>query len=233
MSSTPRLAYVQARIQSRYAMRPHASLWASLAQVQGVGHYIQQAGGAGLGSWLENLGENSSAHAVEIALRERFRQIAAEVGGWLPAQWRSAVQWFALLVDLEPIRMILGEGTSPDWFRDDPFLGQLVSDPEAWPAAQLAVPRDNGQPLEVLWRKRWRDRCPALAPRESRGLAALESLLPLTAYDRAAVARLERSFRQFSGTPVAAFSFLGLIHSDLTRLRGELLRRIEFPGGGI
>jgi len=56
---------VQARIQSRYAQRPDASVWASLGQIEGVGRYLQQADAAGLGPWLEKLGDPYVATGVD------------------------------------------------------------------------------------------------------------------------------------------------------------------------
>ena len=230
MSLSPRLAYVQARIQSRYAQRPDASVWASLGQIEGVGRYLQQADAAGLGPWLEKLGVNSSSHAVEISLRENFRQLVREISGWMPGQWRSATRWFGLLIDLEPIRIIVSEESPPGWLQDDPFLGSLANEPATWPLTELAPVDGKGDALAARWRTIWRQQCPGMTARERRGLAALDSLLPVAAYDKHVITKLDRSFRHFSGGPIAVFSFLGLVLSDLLRLRGELLKRIEFSG---
>lgn len=228
MSSSPRLAYVQARIQARYAQRPDASVWASLGQTEGVSRYLQQADAAGLGPWLEKLGVNSSSHAVEISVRESFRQLVREISGWMPGQWCSATRWCGLLIDLEPIRIMVSGEPSPDWFQDDPFLGTLASEPATWPLTELAPVDGNVNALGTRWRTIWRQQCPGMTARENRGLAALNALLPVVAYDKHVVAKLDRCFRNFSGGPIAVFSFLGLVLSDLLRLRGELLKRFEF-----
>lgn len=230
MSFGPQLAYVQARMQSRYAQRPDTVLWSSLGQIESFGHYLQQAGSTGLGPSLAKLGADSSPHAVEICLREYFRHLASEISGWMPEPWRLATRWFGLLIDLEPIRIIAGGGRVPDWFQNDPFLGSLISEPATWPLPELA-PLDAGtEGLADRWLSGWRHYCPDMTVPENRGLAALVSVLPVAAYDKTVVDKLERSFRHFSGKPLAVFSFLALVLSDLFRLRGELLKRIEFPG---
>lgn len=224
------MAYVQARIQSRYARRPDAATWAGLGQIAGVGHYLQQADAAGLGPWLEKLGVNSDSHAVEISLRENFRQLVRDISGWMPARWRPATRWFGLLIDLEPIRILLSGNSHPGWLRDDPFLGALISEPAHWPLHELAPVDGQADALAARWRTIWKQKCPGMTARERRGFAELDKLLPVAAYDKQVIATLDRSFRQFSGRPLAVFSFLGLVLSDLSRLRGELLKRIEFPG---
>ena len=47
---------------------------------------------------------------------------------------------------------------------------------------------------------------------------------------RALQARLAAHFRRVMVHPAAPFVFLGLVALDFERLRGELLRRVAFPG---
>jgi hypothetical protein len=230
LTSSPQLGYVQARIQARYGERPDASDWSSLVQIRGLGHFVQQAAGVGLGPWLEKLGPNSTAHAVETSLREAFRHTVTEVASWMPRPWRRSIRWFALLIDLEPIRLVASGDRVPAWFLEDPFLGALARDAGCWPLPLLGALDGDGNKLVERWHTRWAQYTPALTASETRLIARIRSQLPISAYDGAVTARLERSFRAFAGTPLAVFSFLGLVLCDLLRLRGELLLRIGFTG---
>jgi hypothetical protein len=155
MSTVPRLGYVQARVQARYAARPGPATWASLAQVQEFGRYLQQADAAGFSRWTEKLGINSSSHAVEVSLREGFRQSVHEVADWMPGEWRDATNWFALLVDLEPMRLIMSRELLPGWIHNDPFLKGLVDSSAEWPLNILARGGSDGDRIVENWRAHW------------------------------------------------------------------------------
>lgn len=231
MSLSPRLAYVQTRVQSRYAGRPDVAEWSGLGQAESFGHYLQQARAGGLGPCVEKLGPDSNPHAVEICLREYFRQSTGEISRWMPDPWRPATRWFGLLVDLEPLRLLVTGDALPAWFGDDPFLGVLANDRAAWPLPELAPGGAAPDDLAARWHTTWNRLRPGVTAADRRALAALEKLLPVASYDPSAVNALERSFRRCAGFPAAVFSFLALLLSDLHRLRGELLKRLEFSAG--
>lgn len=229
MIAAPRLGYVQARVQARYAARPGPATWASLAQVQEFGRYLQQADAAGFSRWTEKLGINSSTYAVEVSLREGFRQCVREVADWMPGEWQEATTWFALLVDLEPIRLIVSGEPIPGWIHDDPFLRGLVESREDWPLnilVPVGVDRSSeGDAMTQNWRKQWLALSPN--PRDI-SLARLADLLPVAQHSDEVVEMLERHFRHHSLMPAAVFSYLSLVLLDLYRLKGQLLRRAEF-----
>lgn len=230
MSISPRFAYVQARIQARYAERPSLSGWLGLDQTNEFGRYLQQANATGLSRWLEKLGVNSSMHAVEISLREGFRNHIGEVAKWMPDAWHEAIMWYSVLIDMEPIRRIASGEALPDWMADDPFLRRLVETPHEWPLSVLMDKTGDGEQLAANWRIIWRRYWPQMRNQESQGLETLAQSLPVASYSRSLAERLTQNFRRHSGRPVAVFSYLGLVLTDLLRLRGELLRRIEFVG---
>lgn len=230
MSISPRFAYVQARIQARYAERPSLATWFGLDQINEFGRYLQQANATGLSRWLEKLGVSSSTHAVEISLREGFRNHIGEVAKWMPDSWYDAITWYSILIDMEPIRCIASGEARPDWMADDPFLRSLIETPLGWPLSVLMDNTGDGEQLAANWRTIWRHHWPQMRSEESQGLETLAQSLPVASYSRLLVERLAQNFRRHSGRPVAVFSYLGLVLTDLLRLRGELLRRIKFVG---
>lgn len=225
--SKARLAYAQARAQARYADRPGPSAWAGLEPIQDPGRYLQQADAVGLGRFVEKLGPNSSAHAVEISLRECFRRYVGEIADWMPKPWFEAVRWCALLMDLEPLRRLSDGETLPGWMHDDPFLARLIDNDDAWPLPELGSAGDRPPRFADRWRTVWR----RYRVGDAANMERLDGVLPMSSWDPAALQRLDRVFRQCAGRPAAVFAFVGLVLSDVLRLRGALLKRIEFVGG--
>ncbi len=148
----------------------------------------------------------------------------------MPSGWRQATLWFALLIDMEQIRRITEAKPLPAWMNDDPFLRRLADRPGAWPLSKLVVRDGDGRGLSAGWRNVWRNSWPRLTKRDRWALGEVAAGLPVASFDGALIDRLERMFRRNPGRPTAVFSYLGLVLMDLLKLRGEMLRRLEFPG---
>lgn len=230
MVASPGFAYVQARIQARYGERPQRVVWTNLAQATNYGRYLQQATAGGFGRWLGKLGANSGSHAVEISLREGYREHVREVARWMPPVWRDATLWFALLVDMEQLRRILGEGSLPEWSDDDPFLRRVSADPGDWPLPILANDGNESRGIAGRWRSHWQGAWPTLPARDMTALMELAKIMPVAAFQESVAERLERLFRHQAGRPVAVFAWLALVLMDLLRLKGEMVYHLEFGG---
>ncbi len=136
--------------------------------------------------------------------------------------------------------------------RDDPVYGELAERESAGfgaaPAdkalAPLAAAWTDPDRIGELWLAEWRRRIPesqrtrqrghrragARPRRAFRGVPRPDAARRLAAAARAAGAALAAVPAGGASIPSAAFIFLALAALDLERLRGEILRRVVFPG---
>jgi hypothetical protein len=243
-----RFAYAQARLQARHGMRPGEALWLHLAGAGSLAAYLQSARDTPLLPWVEDIEGARSSHAIELALRRRFRGYVDEVAGWLPERSRAVVHWIRRMPDLPALQYLLSGEPVQAWMLEDaglrPFATQqpaarreaLEHSEGAW----LARAWQHGEPLYLAWLEYWRQLWPA--PRRFRaGLDYLARLLlgylaqaggePAATGEtprRMLASGLGYAFRRYSFEPAAACAHLGLVALDLERLRGELLQRVLF-----
>ena len=216
------MEYAQARLQARYGARPDEALWQRLAGQGDLGGYLAAARATSLAGWLSGIGERADSHAVELALRKRWREAVGELARWLPAEWRAAVAWSAQLIDLPALAWLAGGEAPLAWMEKDPVL-----------AAEPAGRRPNSRESWLAgWRQRWPDGAEGealagLGAVVEAHLAAFAQLPPAAAVEarRALADEARRRFRRGAGHPVAAFAWLLLLALDLERLRGELVLR--------
>jgi hypothetical protein len=200
------LEFAHARIWARHGERPDEALWRRIEAAREFGAVLEIARASALARWLEGVG-SADVHAIEIALRRHWRERVAEVAAWMPAAWRPAIEWCAVLVDLPALQHLARGGAPLPWLSGDPVLGALVDADAVVPAAPpgrsstaalAAAPADRRerQALQVLldaarpdptrllalWRREWQRRLPRAA-----GRGALQArLLPLLAAHEAA-----------------------------------------------
>jgi hypothetical protein len=243
------LEYAQARIGARHGERLREADWHRIEVLRDLRPLLELARGTALRPWLAGIDADSSVHRVEAALRERWRAVVAEVAGWMPAAWRPALAWWAVLPDLAPLQH-LARGEEPAaWMRDDDAWRELgASAPEAraarladGPLAVLAAAWPEPQTLPRVWQAEWQRRWPE-QPRDAGDM--LERLgRVLLEHQRAFAvatsgqgwllrgslrAQLALLLRRAALHPAAAFIHLALCALDLERLRAELVRRIVF-----
>ena len=245
------LEYAHARLSARYGNRPDELAWRRIEHVRALPALLDAVRASALSVWLGGIGAHSTPHEIERVLRGHWRDLVAEVTAWMPEAWQPAVRWCALLVDLPLLQHLARGGAVPPWLRDDPIHGRLA---EREPAGSGAVPADKAlAPLAAawiepdrigsLWLAEWRRRIPAshraddaIMDETGRALGAhFAAFRDRTVRDgwplrRALQARLSLLFRRAVIDPSAAFIFLALSALDLERLRGEILRRVLFPG---
>jgi hypothetical protein len=244
------LEYAHARLGARFGERPDELAWRRIELIRDVGSMLDAARASPLGAWLEEVGPDADAHAIELALRAHLRERVTAIATWMPSAWRASIEWCALLMDLPVLQHLARGGAPPPWLRDDPLGAALREGNNAQgdrvpgmasAASLLAAGRANPDRLAALWRAEWHRRLPVSVTASTR-LADLVRLLvehaaafrePLQpdgwALRRALHARLSQLFRRATLEPAAAFIFLALSALDCERLRGEILRRVVFP----
>jgi len=210
-------AYAQARMQARFADRPTALDWQMIETGRDFSQALDATRRGAFAEAVGGLGRDSDRDAIEAALRRVWAAAVAEVAAWVPAPWRPALEWIALLPHL-----------------------RLVADgvPPALPgAAALTGALEAGATPDRAWRAGFADRLPRSDPGFRAALAPLTDRFlhgpPRPAADTAAlIGRLERLLRRRAQEPVAAFAWLGLLALDLERLRGALVLARLFPAAG-
>lgn len=257
MSRVASFAYAQARLQARHGARPNAATWRRLEGVGDLLHFLQSARTTGLRPWVLHFSARTDIHAMELSLRQQFRQYIADVAGWQPVAWRKPILWIQRLLDLPGLQHLLMGERAPGWMRDDPVLKPFATNNlrtrlealQESDFAPLVRAWQRGLPLLAGWRQRWR----ALWPQTSSTAAApveqleahlqrhLRSLRQGGGVERSQqaceqlAAKLAYEFRRHTHQPAAALLHLALVALDLERLRAALVRRslfVEHPPGG-
>lgn len=235
-------AYAYARICAHYGARPDETAWRRLEHARELASLLDVARASAFRGWIGGVDAASTPHAIEGALRERWREAVRDVAAWMPEAWRPAVRWCAVAVDLPVLQHLARGFDAAPWLRDDPIWRDLVAaektDAARGPLAKAWTDPDR---TAAEWRREWRRRLPvdgrddAVIDALGRALGQTLSALPDPTSSgivlgHAVQARLAVLFRRAVGAPAAAFVYLAQIALDLQRLRGELLRRAAFPG---
>ena len=97
--------YVQARLQARHGERMDEAHWHALEGAQSFLTYLDRTRSTPVSRFTELVPADASAHLVERRLREARRGYAEEIASWMPASWRRAVRWAALLPELPMSRL--------------------------------------------------------------------------------------------------------------------------------
>ncbi len=224
------MEYLQARLQGRYGRRPDAAAWQRLAALRGWPAALAYGREAAFRDWLEECTEAGGTHALERALRRRWRALVAEVAHWMPPQWRAAAEWCAPLPELPAIEHLREGGEVLPWMDGEPALAAVLQG--------LTFARRPDQSLIEAWLAEWRRRAPhrdeedaALFGQLERALRAHAAAFRAAAPDAAwplrqdLQSRLEVLFRRCLFSPAAAFVFLALALLELERLRAAMAPR--------
>ena len=239
--------YVQARLQARHGERMDEAHWRALEGAQSFLTYLDRTRSTPVSRFTELVSADASAHVVERKLREARRGYAEEIASWMPASWRRAVRWAALLPDLPILAYLRNGGAAWPWMMEDPVAGPLA---QASAAARDEALKEAGlgalaagageKAIATAWLDRWRSLWPTVSRNERRELdtlvawaayclersASSASGLPGANARRDLVRHFNRCFRASIARPAAVFSHLGLVALDIERLRGGLLRRL-------
>lgn len=236
MNSRARFAYLQARCQARIATLQRGSwdAWQTTSPER-----VSEPGLA-LHPALNHLAESSDLHQIEQRIRSVFKQLVAELARWAPAEWRPAIWWSALLIDLPALQYLLEGGKPYPWFAENERLAawtQSLSGGAAHDTDALVKNRSAGEALFDTWRRCWQQRWPSVDRRARHQLELLQNAILQsrrnldsagTAERVAEAIALERHligiFRSQLQTPAAMFAYLGLVWLELVRFRGGAVR---------
>lgn len=249
---TGSLEYAHARIGARWGARPDAGAWRRIEVTRDLPAMLDLARRGSLARWLHGVAADSGLHAIEAALRRRWREAVAELGAWMAPEWRDAIAWCAHLADLAAVQhWARGDAPQASWLADDDILRSLDA------AADAATPA-RASALDIAWRTLLRDARGEPAAVASHWLAAWRALLPegpgrrtieqtlvpllhRHAQDfaappsidgwgqrRALQARLVALWRRHPVEPVAVFAHLALQAIEFERLRAEVIGRAAF-----
>lgn len=240
----PEFVYAQARLQARHAQRPSEALWRSLEASRTHRHYLALARSGPLAAWTETIDDGDDPHRVERSLRRHWRGYVDEVARWMPARWQGAIRWFGVLPELPLIDALRRRDPAERWLTpDEPLIALIHPDPAARVAAlerddraAFATPTGADRPAMAVWLDEWQRRLPSerwspallgrpaelLLPRLRRGSATRAAAEPATHH------ALQRLFRRWATSPVAAFAHLALVALDVERLRGGIVARSVF-----
>lgn len=248
MASFTTLAYAQTRIQSRYGKRADAGVWLKLHNIQDLGSYLQTAQQTALRPWVLGLSSTHNSHAIELALRQKYRQHVDEVASWMPVKWQRPLQWIKRLADLPALQYLLAGGEPLEWMKSDPEISDFTGDD-----LQLRVQlvRDAGyQALVDSWQQHgsilsgWMSQWNSIRPKSiyfDQGLKRLEKLLleqmqlqtgqqgaTLPTDYEVMLDRFRLVFRRSAFQPAAICAYLAIVAIDVHRLRSDLMRRLFF-----
>ncbi|MGB5603648.1 MAG: hypothetical protein WBO14_14560 [Gammaproteobacteria bacterium] len=251
MAGVSTIAYAQARIQTRYGERADARLWLKLHNIQDLGSYLQTAQQTALRPWVLGLSTSHTSHAIELALRQKYRHHVDEVAGWMPGDWQESMQWIKRLADLPVLQYLAAGGEPLHWMASDSDISGFTGDE---PLQRLQAMRQAGYRVMVdTWQQRnsilsgWIAQWDSMRPKSvffERGLQALEKLLHeqlrlqtkqqgLSSsgdYD-IMLDRLRLIFRRYTFQPAAVTAYLVMIATDIHRVRSDLMQRLFFVQG--
>jgi hypothetical protein len=158
-----RYAYLQARLQARYAVLPSEQEWERLMATHTLSAFLEEAQAGPLREWVKGFSAQSDVHDMEAAVRGLFRESVTEVSAWVSAAWREAVAWIGWL-PLLPLLAQAGRGERlPRWTRRDTAARALLDSDGERDAQRLrragAGPLiEREVPLETAWADAWRGR---------------------------------------------------------------------------
>ena len=244
MRDAARIAYAQARVQARFSQRPPDAFWRELEAGRELQHLMELARATRAGAAMESVTATLDPHTLEARLADRWAQACAEIAGWYPQAWRTAMCWLAWLPWLPVLTWLARVEPTPPWMQAGHPVGLLGRLPPAermqalahGPLASLENAWAGGDSLAEAWHRHWSDTWP-VAPRthERRALERLDAILrsltpgdpdPAGAGFDALVERAQvaatRVFRRLAGTPVAGMAMLVLLGLDQQRLRAAL-----------
>lgn len=244
------IEYGQVRLQSRFGGRPSAAEWRRIETARELPALFEFARSTAFRPLVAGLSPDQNVHTLEAGLRGHWRELAVEVGSWLPGRWQRAASWFAYVPDLPVVDHLLRGGTAQSWMNGDQvFDGLAAAEPAARqdalrksPLSELGrgLAGESASALAQAWIDVLRERLPEYE--EDVHLTALGRILGehrqaiMTAHPGEAIelrqslaTRLEMLFRRAALTPAAGFCFLALAALDFLRLRGEIARLAALP----
>ncbi len=234
MADSPGFAYVQPRLQARYAARPSEAEWRLMDASVDVEHYLQAARQTSLKPWMDHLGPETPAHDIEAAFRQGWSATVAEAARWPPPAWGPAVAWLVWLPWLPAIALLGAGDPPPAWLRQE-IRNSGARETGAASAGAWLLPEvlsNTGPSPAAAWVAEWRQRLPEQGSWSDQLIALVDGHRetmanadgPGSTLRLAFAEALRQRFRRHAGGPGALFAWLFLAGLDAERLRYGLLR---------
>jgi hypothetical protein len=244
------LEYAQARLQSRHGQRASEAQWQLLETTREFAALLDAARTGPLRRWVAGITAQADSPQIEAVLRAHWHAEVAEIVGWMPDAWHSALAWCAVLPELPVLQHLARGGHAEAWTQQDARWRELcaVTGDERstvlalGPWRALAPAWSAPATLAHAWHAEWQRRLPQPLHEADDSLRQMVAALRLhgaafaaappglgTTLRRALQARLSLLMRRATLEPAAAFIHLALSALELERLRGELLGRRLFP----
>jgi hypothetical protein len=238
--------YALSRLQARFGERPDELIWQKLEAAPEPAAALEIARSCGLRRWVAGIPAHADSHAIEIALRARWRECVTEISAWMPGCWLPALLWTRGLVDLPALCYLARYGAPLPWMFDDSALQVYArADPktretmlrEGYPALLgpsfetpgRAVLPASLYPSQICtawlgeWRRRW-PRWSDTAPLDHLARLFDAAMRQPAVSGRPELRRQLRSlFRRSVLRPVLVFIYIAFAALDVERLRAGLL----------
>jgi len=174
MTADYALDYGYARVAARLATRPDERTWRLLRSARSLRAAVDVLRAGSAAPYVAGATITGAVDEVEPALRQHLRLRIREAAAWAPPQWREALRYTEVLLDLPAVQQLLSDPVLPDWLRADPRLSQFAAPDVPTRRARLVASSlaPYAAAVDVMHRQ-------PKAPRRRRERASLHPLLEL------------------------------------------------------
>jgi hypothetical protein len=195
MTTGVSIEYAHARASARLSQRPDERMWLHLRASRSVAAQLEAVRASPAAAYVSGITVVGSIDAMELAFRQQFRRLVAEVADWAPDDWKPAIAFVSLLLDLPALLRVASDG-GPAWVAGDPELAAFarrdslerraalsvqlpwlvaaMAETERAPVGTLAA---RPHPALHAWERRWRALWPACTAEEHANLDQLVRII--------------------------------------------------------
>jgi hypothetical protein len=127
VTAEPTADYGYARLSARLSARPDERVWRLLRSARSLRAAVDVLRSSAAAAYVAGAPVGGAIDAVESALRQHLRLRIRETASWAPPQWRPALRFTEVLLDLPAVQHLLSHAALPDWLRDDARLSQYAA----------------------------------------------------------------------------------------------------------
>lgn len=195
MTTGVSIEYAHARASARLSRRPDERMWQHLRASRSVAAQLEAVRASPAAEYVSGIAAAGSIDAIELAFRQQFRRLVAEVEAWAPDGWKPAIAFVTHLLDLPALLRAAG-GDAPAWIAGDPELAAFARHDSLerraafsallpWLVAAMAdQERGSGGTLAArphpalrAWERRWRALWPPCTAEEHANLDHLVRII--------------------------------------------------------
>ena len=119
--------YGYARLSARLSARPDERVWRLLRSARSLRAAVDVLRSSAAASYVAGVPIGGAVGDVETALRQHLRMRIRETASWAPPEWRPALGFTEVLLDLPAVQHLLSETALPGWLRDDARLSHFAA----------------------------------------------------------------------------------------------------------